>query len=169
MSNFRKTQDDIDLEIAGIPPMQGVGRYITDVVSKINEEEGTMFSEMCVSFDIDPDALMKTAKLNSQLQQELRAATEALPRWVSVKERYPSENGEYLCCWESRFGSKKTDIQDVLNYADNLESVDPDDFYGDNRPGFYSWNGEYGYYEVSCVSHWMPLPEPPKEESDEEN
>jgi hypothetical protein len=59
--------------------------------------------------------------------------------YISVKDRPPEEGQEVLCFC-----------------AGNLANV-------------YTWTGEewedsYGYYEDDdIISHWMPLPEPPKE------
>lgn len=59
--------------------------------------------------------------------------------WISVKDIPPEEEQEVLCFC-----------------AGNLTNV-------------YAWTGEewvdsYGYYEDDdIISHWMPLPEPPKE------
>ncbi len=63
--------------------------------------------------------------------------------WISVKDRLPEKNGRY--------------ITTVCKYKDEIDVFDlwyeDDDWYIDE--------GDYMYeYEVT---HWMPLPEPPKE------
>ena len=54
----------------------------------------------------------------------------------------------------------------ILGFAKSLYSVDRYTFANEHRSGFYEYDSEYGYYEWSGVTHWMPLPEPPKESAD---
>ena len=79
--------------------------------------------------------------------------------WISVKDRLPRKNGKYLCYCEANYIK-------ILYFARNLHSVDKFDFPHERRSGFYDYSGEYGYYEWGGVTHWMPLPEPPKEGAD---
>ena len=66
-----------------------------------------------------------------------------VPRWISVEERLP-EKGVFVVVY---YG----------NFIGNLMDV-------------YMWDGECwrsstGYLEdAENITHWMPLPEPPKEE-----
>lgn len=76
--------------------------------------------------------------------------------WISIKDRLPRKNGKYLCC------DKDKHIH-ILSFAQNLYSIDSWDFAKEHRSGFYDYSDEYGYYEWDGVTHWMPLPEPPKE------
>ena len=82
-----------------------------------------------------------------------------MAEWISVKERLPEENGRYLCNIPIYEG-----YQEVLYFATNLEAVDDYDFYHRNHAGFFDYEHKYGYCEHSDVTHWMPLPEPPKGE-----
>ena len=78
--------------------------------------------------------------------------------WISVKDRLPDENGKYLCYHRHNcYG-----YMDVCSFATNLKRVDAYDFYGKNRCGWYAYDSEYGYYECSYITHWMPLPEEPE-------
>jgi hypothetical protein len=79
-------------------------------------------------------------------------------RWISVKDSLPNENGLYLCFCK---GYGNHHYYDVVTFANCLEKVDKYDFEGRNRCGWYNYDSEYGYYEQD-VTHWMPLPEPPK-------
>lgn len=77
-------------------------------------------------------------------------------RWISVKDRLPEKRGFYLVyCY---MHSNK-----VVGFAPVLEDVDMFDFAGVKESGWYEYDGETGYYEFMGVTHWMPLPEPPKE------
>lgn len=71
--------------------------------------------------------------------------------WISVKDRLPKKNGRYLCYTEF------PNISSVgVYYYGRLENED-------DRKGFYFFDSEYGDVEASNVTHWMELPEPPKE------
>ena len=87
-------------------------------------------------------------------------AIEAEPKWISVKEKLPEAEGNYLVC------SEFADIRNlkIMTFALNLESVDEYCFAGEKRPGWWDFDGETGNYEWSHVTHWMPLPELPKED-----
>lgn len=78
--------------------------------------------------------------------------------WISVKDSLPNENGKYLCLCEGLFNLP---YYDVVNFIDCLEKLDTYEFYGIKRSGWFGYDSEYGYYEQD-VTHWMPLPEPPK-------
>ena len=62
-------------------------------------------------------------------------------QWISVKDRLPEEN------------------ETVLAYDGDF--VEPSVFYGDH--GFYELD-KYEADPLCGVTHWMPLPEPPKGE-----
>lgn len=64
-------------------------------------------------------------------------------KWIPVTERLPEENGYYLCCVKSFCFSGRTYI--------NILKCDKD--------GFME-----GHIYTDDVTHWMPLPEPPKGE-----
>ena len=77
--------------------------------------------------------------------------------WISVEERLPDKNGQYLvytkwtygsfirlCCWTPKYNG----------FEEHLKG----------RAIWYVYDSEYGDYECKDITHWMPLPEPPKEE-----
>jgi len=59
--------------------------------------------------------------------------------WISVKDRLPEEDGKYLCVWQGM--SIETGL--FINGHFRL----------------------YGEIKDKLVTHWMPMPEPPKEEA----
>lgn len=66
--------------------------------------------------------------------------------WVSVKDRLPEQDEQCLCCY--RFRDEGMRFIGVLTY-----------FAADNEP---HWQHEKGVNGLR-VTHWIPLPELPKE------
>lgn len=82
-----------------------------------------------------------------QCQAAHRMAIEALKeqaerRWIPVTERLPEREGRYLCV--KRIGKSGSGYVQIMN--------------GDS----YGFSMEHIY--TDDVTHWMPLPEGPKEE-----
>ena len=66
--------------------------------------------------------------------------------WISVKDRLPENSNE------------------VLTYGNGLIRVMCLLDHGSGDGDYLVWEDDYGYYEeLDNVTHWMPLPEPPKE------
>jgi hypothetical protein len=81
-----------------------------------------------------------------------------MDKWYNAKTEHPKDNGRYLCV------KKYNDYRScgIYEWAKCLAYVDNYDFEGMMHPGWYSYDSEYGYYEIDNVTHWMPLPELPK-------
>lgn len=86
--------------------------------------------------------------------------TVTIPQWISVKERMPEKSCQVLCYSESG---------EIFNaeYDSNIDvafQIGFWDQYYDDTLGFYGedWN------PCDTVTHWMPLPEPPKENANAE-
>lgn len=75
----------------------------------------------------------------------------SVPQWISVKDRLP-ENGEYVLCWYEYF-----------RYGDFNAMFAA---YGIGYCYNGHWGGEVANGTKARVLAWMPLPEPPKGESD---
>lgn len=69
-----------------------------------------------------------------------------MSEWISVKDRLPQATGKYLCAVKDKRGNLWTIASDW-----SLEMK--------------SWFGDYGEIK-NIVTHWMPLPDPPKEGCD---
>lgn len=64
-----------------------------------------------------------------------------MSEWVSVKDGLPDDG------------------ETVLTYKNGIVEVQ---VYEKKRNGWISWQGNW-FWSMATVSHWMPLPEPPKE------
>jgi hypothetical protein len=69
---------------------------------------------------------------------------DSVSEWISVKDRLPQATGKYLCAVKDKRGNLWTIASDW-----SLEMK--------------SWFGDYGEIK-NIVTHWMPLPDPPKED-----
>ncbi len=87
------------------------------------------------------------------VQAALDLAISALSRdrWISVEERLPEENGFYLVKVESP------------HIPVRAYEYKPDMGWDGNDRLWKGYDGSYVFDHF--VTHWMPLPEPPKEET----
>ena len=79
--------------------------------------------------------------------------------WIPCSKRLPLSEGKYLVTCSSII----TSYIDVARWANNLHEVDEYDFPFNNDAGFYGYDSEYGYWELTNVIAWMPLPDAYKE------
>lgn len=80
--------------------------------------------------------------------------------WTRLNEARPPKNGKYLVV----IGKGENRFIDIACFASNLEAVDDWAFYDKKRSGFYDYDSECGYYEITQVKWWRPLPKMPEEE-----
>lgn len=78
-----------------------------------------------------------------QLEQRIVEADKTYPRWIGVGERLP-ENGQKI----------------IAAFRDSGGQVADQARYSNGEFDFASW----AYVWADNITHWMPLPEPPKEE-----
>lgn len=81
-------------------------------------------------------------------------------KWISVNDRLPQEDGSYLVTINSFNGCKYIDVR---WFAKDGEIVDKYELAGQENVWYY-YDSEWGYISIDSVTHWMPLPQPPKGE-----
>lgn len=84
-------------------------------------------------------SLEKEIAEHDLLEDHIRDLTKMMPKWISVKERLPKNGGVYLCCLNSVFRT--------ICYFDGEQ-----------------WDDSEDAYATHLVTHWMPLPNLPKED-----
>jgi hypothetical protein len=84
-----------------------------------------------------------------------------MAEWISVKDRLPEEDGQYLVFQKHTYGTYTA----VLRFAKDARKVDKYDFHRGWENVWYRYDSEWGYLTIDDVTHWMPLPQPPKEET----
>ena len=109
---------------------------------------------------IDADALMEELEREVELADDWKTAHEiancvkyapTVSGWISVKDRKPEASGIYLT-WCTYHDIKRGFYRLSEYCAEN--------------GGWYDWiSRDYG---ESYVRYWMPLPEPPKEVSEDD-
>ena len=105
-----------------------------DVREKLVE---LIFDSLCRHVD-------KSCKLAENIADDLIANGVTVQEWVSVDDRLPEEKGRYLTA-NKRFGDK------IVVF---------DLWFGG---GFWYVDEEDGVFDFE-VTHWMPMPNPPKGE-----
>ena len=80
-------------------------------------------------------------------------------KWISVKDRLPEEDGVYLVFQKHTYGTCIA----VLRFAKDARKVDKYDFHRGWKNVWYRYDSEWGHITIDDVTHWMPLPDPPKE------
>ena len=86
----------------------------------------------------------------------------AQPGWIPVTERFPDKEGPYLCTVQGYVG-KATYLRIADFHPDIYIEYDIEE----HKPGFIDYDSEYGFYEVTKVLAWMPLPKTWEGEKDE--
>ena len=81
-------------------------------------------------------------------------------KWIPVTERLPQEDGNYLVFEQHAYGTATT----TLRFAKDARLVDKYDFDRAFKNVWYRYDSEWGHITIDYVTHWMPLPQPPKGE-----
>ena len=98
------------------------------------------------------DLAFLSAAISALREQEER-------RWIPVTERMPDKDGDYLVF--KRF--TRNAWSDVVSFAKDGRKVIECDFGEKWQNVWYYYDSEWGYIRTDAVTHWMPLPQPPKE------
>ena len=78
-------------------------------------------------------------RTRARLEERISQLDSCIPRWISVEERL-AKHGAIVLCYTKYF-------YEVLQWDDDAEQ----------------WVGQHSVNAKHYVTHWMPLPEPPKE------
>lgn len=79
--------------------------------------------------------------------------------WISVDEMSPTKAGKYLVYREA---FTLCPIIDLAYYDPNYMGHNDD---MKNRAVWFSFDSDWGEYEITGVTHWVPLPKAPKNSS----
>ena len=84
-------------------------------------------------------------------------------KWIPVTERLPDKDGDYLVF--KRFAGSAW--SDVVSFAKDGRKVSECSFGEKWQNVWYYYDSEWGYMRTDAVTHWMPLPQPPKDGTQE--
>lgn len=152
------------------------GVAVLDCIERMNLAAGSLLESLAAERDGLKEQLAAALAENTKLAEQV-------PHWISVKDRLPKPEEEVIVSCVALCGYKQ--ITTAL-YEDGTVNADESDwnwtdvdFDYDKKSGIYyipkGW-WEYKHYNPDdvynnqiddAVTHWMPLPEPPKEESNE--
>lgn len=78
-------------------------------------------------------------------------------KWIPVTERLPDKDDRYATVCD--FGNGIVS-RGVLGFAKDFSKIDT--YQTAAKDVWYEYDREYGFVMITYVTHWMPLPEPPK-------
>ena len=93
-----------------------------------------------------------------QLEDHIGGLTKMVPRWISVKERLPEQDQTVLLIahgWKNQsiYVGKLCHMEPVTSWLTGITSKESE------------WEIEgWSYLKTPFVTHWMEIPQPPKEE-----
>lgn len=111
------------------------------------------YTENCVAYKLDADfasAVQEAADAIENVSKAYQMMAEAYeaevtnPRWIPVTERLPKE-GEFVLVHGNLYPNKHDG--GVIAVSKRMD-----------------WNYWQGFGRERNITHWMPLPQPPKEE-----
>ena len=110
------------------------------------QEDGMVYSRVSGEYITFDQAIDEFAhELTDETQ--LEAAT---PQWISVEERLPDDDVNVLVY---AIGNNENDVIAMTSYTHNMLCY-----------GIEGWRSPWQYFFAEYkITHWMPLPEPPKE------
>jgi hypothetical protein len=127
---------------------------MTDVREKLVELLNGKYDHYC-----DQCGVNKDSHYTENLADYLIANGVTIQRLIPVTERLPDDDGEYLVVG-NHFGWWYA----VLMFAKDGRKVDEYDFQERWENVWYDFDRDCGHWIYGSVTHWMPLPQTPKEE-----
>ena len=101
----------------------------------------------------------------AQLADYLINSGVTVPQWISVNDRLPEYPGHYLVCTSINYWHGGCmDINENHKYHPNGTPVGYDGSTMSVLDCYYDVAGHWNRVCDSHVTHWMPIPEPPKGE-----
>lgn len=100
-----------------------------------------------------PTANTALMAVNSQHRDDNAKLREA-DRWIPVGEMLPNGDGQTLCvveAWNHRF----------IQICSFYKAFDNEELNLNNA--FMDMDSEVGWYQITNITHWRPLPQPPTE------
>lgn len=128
--------------------MSPISLSVERIVQDFNEhtDRNVLHAVMQCGINVDRDELIKALSYDrDQYRKGFNDGYEFAQTWISVKDRLPEYNVPVL----------------VFDQLENMHvyQLDNDALYGDTWVDYYDQN-----IKVNWITHWVPLPEPPKEE-----
>lgn len=122
-------------------------------------EPQDLIDDLQLLIDEEPDNYLNFRRTTMCMARDYLKEHFAEPRWIPVTERLPEKKGMYLV-HEKAF-NKWGGYMNVVCFSPCYDGVEE---HLKGRKMWYDYDSEWGDFEIRNVTHWMPLPEPPKEE-----
>ena len=117
-----------------------------------------LIDDLQILIDEEPDGYLNDRRTTLCMARDFLKEHFAEPRWISVEERLPKENGRYLIA--SKFSGHI--FAEILSWTPQYDGPEE---YLQGKAIWFDYDSEYGDYEYTGVTHWMPLPKLPEVEA----
>ena len=136
-------------------------RDYAELIARLKQSDENCNAECC---ECSGECLSSGCNIFSEAADAIEELLAKVPKWISVEERLPEfhTNDSGCVCTRNivfRTEYKTVNLGYVIRTAHNIETVDGFEQIVVDR--WYDQSGDM----IEDVTHWMPLPEPPEEDS----
>ena len=115
--------------------------------------------DYCEDCEYREDENACVAYLKDSMADHIISSGVTVQEWISAKDRLPEKKGAFLVYVKTK--NKWCGYIKTTWFTPCYEGVE-DHMQG--KQVWYDYDSDWGDYEVRDVTHWMPLPQPPKGE-----
>lgn len=131
-----------------------------EIIKGIKLCNGYQYCDKCPFANVKPkknrtcceQLMLEAGRLIAKQEEELAALRERLPVWIPVTEQLPNLRDTY---WRR--------VVIACDQGDVIPLVYERSIVRGKTVGRWEWMWGRIYDEPESITHWMPLPEPPKE------
>ena len=125
--------------------------YDSDLAKVIEDAYMTLKNSVTVQDKTEiSDELLEQLRNTPIMVMTEEPAIEVVQEWISVKDRLPEKYGRYIAL--------------TPGYLKGFDQYNAWLIYYNPQIGFYDTDPQRGDIPMDDVTHWMPLPQPPKGE-----
>lgn len=143
-----------------------ISKWLDEIKSDRNKGEACEIYEADGAIEALETVIVEIEEMSTTNDSEsnvgkwiLTADVQPVNQWISVKDRLPDKDGDYLCYLECGVVCQSTFDSTIASDGEKFPFGEWIGVYDSNTLGFVDSRWE----EHDAITHWMSLPEPPKD------